>query len=61
MRALQNLSDLYDYNTLREWMTAAVVAVVVFVVAMGLRVLSCGGSPPSRRAPRPASTTWSWS
>ncbi len=39
MRALQYLSDLYDYNTLREWMTAAIVAVLVFVVAMGLRAL----------------------
>jgi small-conductance mechanosensitive channel len=39
MRALRYLSDLYDYNTLREWLTAAIIAVVVFVVAMGLRAL----------------------
>jgi len=39
MRALQYLSDLYNYNTLREWMTAAIVAVVVFVVGIALRGL----------------------
>ena len=39
MRAFQFLSDLYNYNTLREWMTAAIVAVVVFVVGIALREL----------------------
>ena len=39
MRALQYLSDFYNYNTLREWMTAAIVAVVVFVVGIALRGL----------------------
>ncbi len=39
MRALQYLSDLYNYNTPREWMTAAIVAVVVFVVGIALRGL----------------------
>jgi small-conductance mechanosensitive channel len=39
MRALQYLSDLYNYNTLREWMTATIVAVVVFVVGIALRGL----------------------
>ncbi len=39
MRALQYLSDLYNYNTLREWVTAAITAVVVFVVVLGVRTL----------------------
>ena len=39
MRALQYLSDLYNYNSLREWMTAAITAVVVFVVGLAVRGL----------------------
>ncbi len=39
MRALQYLSDLYNYNTLREWVTAAITALVVFAVVLGVRTL----------------------
>jgi small-conductance mechanosensitive channel len=39
MRAFRYLSDLYDYNSLREWLTAAAIAVAVFVVALGIRAL----------------------
>ena len=39
MRALHYLSDLYSYNSLREWVTAAITAAVVFVVAIALRSL----------------------
>jgi small-conductance mechanosensitive channel len=39
MRAFHYLSDLYDYNSLREWLTAAAIAAGVFVVAVGLRAL----------------------
>src|SRR5215467_6701364 len=39
MRAFQYLSDLYNYNSLREWMTAAITAVVVFFVGLALRGL----------------------
>jgi small-conductance mechanosensitive channel len=39
MRALQFLSDLYNYNTLREWMTAAITSAVVFVIGIALRGL----------------------
>src|SRR5690349_13786512 len=37
MRAFQYLTDLYRYNSLREWLTAAVIAAVVFVVVVALR------------------------
>ena len=37
MRAFQYLTDLYNYNSLREWATAAIVAVVVFVVVLAVR------------------------
>src|SRR5215469_2542554 len=39
MRAFQYLSDLYNYNSLREWITAAITAVVVFTVGLALRGL----------------------
>jgi small-conductance mechanosensitive channel len=37
MRALQFFSDIYNYNSLREWMTAALTAVIVLVAALLIR------------------------
>lgn len=37
MRAFEYLSDLFGYNSIREWLTAAITAAVVFVVALLLR------------------------
>lgn len=37
MRAIQYLIDLYNYNTLREWVTGAITTIVVFAVAIGMR------------------------
>src|SRR5689334_3896570 len=39
MRAFRYLSDLYSYNSLREWVTAAIITAVVFVVTIALRSL----------------------
>ena len=37
MRAIHYISDLANYNSLREWLTAAITAGAVFVVAIALR------------------------